>query len=43
MYEMENESYSKVFIMLNNVFLINKVVMLFALTAFKNNDRMKRN
>lgn len=42
MYEMENESYSKVLIMLNNIFLINKIVMLFVLTAFKNNDRMKK-
>lgn len=28
--------------MLNNIFLINKAIMLFALPAFKNNDRMKK-
>lgn len=32
---MENESYNKALITLNNIFLINKIVRFFALTAFK--------
>lgn len=39
---MENESYSKVLIMLNQIFLINKIAIVFVLTVFKNNDRMKK-
>lgn len=41
-YEMENESYSNILIMMNNIVLINKIVMIFAWTAFENYDRMKR-
>lgn len=35
-YEMENELYSNILIMMNNIVLINKIVIFFALTAFKN-------